>query len=627
MKNKTIALALCLMTLGYALPLFSQSPAYYLPINFKQAYEAGIRAPDGKPGKNYWQNRADYKIDVGLQPATRIVSGHETITYHNNSPDELPVLVFHLFPNLYKKGSARDFDIDHADASDGVIIEELNVNGRLLDPSPESAYVNYSDNNFTLILPEPLLPGNTLKIDMAWHYKLNENSHYREGVVGPNSFFVAYFFPRIAVYDDIDGWDTWKYSGTAEFYNDFGDFEVSVNVPENYFVWATGTWKNPDEHLKQKFLKRYTSAIGSDEITNIITKSDLPYSDVLSGSGEWLFEAENISDFAFGVSNNYLWDATSLEVDPKSGRRVNIYAAYNQKSDDFYEVCLIARKSIDFMSSHFPGIPYPYPKMTVFNGLSEMEFPMMVNDLSTANLSEAIKLTSHEIFHTYFPFYTGLNETKYAWMDEGLTSYGESLIATELDTVEYAGFYFMEAYKQYIGHDFDVPLFVNTEYLRGQPYYFNSYPKAATFFKMLHDILGDKVFKKSLHAFVDRWNGKHPTPYDLIFTFEDISGEDLSWFIRPWLFEYGYVDFELTNFESKNGSYQVTIEKVGHYPAPIDIKITYDDGSEEAIHKTAKIWKNGNKTYILEKKSDKKIIAVKLIDKLGLDADTSPDGF
>ncbi len=604
-----------------AISLHSQNPNYYLPINLKDAYEAGTRAANGAQGKNYWQNRADYQIEVSLQPESRLVSGKETITYQNNSPGELWQIVFHLFPNLYKKGSGRDFDIYPADASDGVAIKKLRFNRNEIDASPTGDYVKYIDNNLILYLTKPLYAGESCTIEIEWNYRLNKYSHYREGAVDKTTFFVAYFFPRIAVYDDIDGWNDWKYSGTAEFYNDFGNFDVTINVPKNFFVWATGDWKNPEKHLKQKFLNRYNSAMDSDEIINIITKVDLPYNNVLSGNKKWIFEATNVSDFAFGMSDHYLWDATSLEVDPASKRRVNIYAAYNQHSPDFYEVCEIARNSIEYMSFDFPGVPFPYPKMTVFNGLSEMEYPMMVNDLSSPTRSDAIKLTCHEILHTYFPFYTGLNETKYAWMDEGLTSYGESLIATALDSAGYAGFYFQENYLQYLGHDFDVPLFVNTEYLVGKPYYSNSYPKAATFFMMLHDLLGDKIFKQSIHAFVDRWNGKHPTPYDLIFTFEDVTGEDLSWFIKPWVFEFGYVDFELKDVKSEKGLLSVTIDKIGSYPAPIDIKIIYTDGSEDIVHKSAGIWKNGNETFVFEKESDKKILSVGLLNKLLLDAD------
>jgi len=599
--------------------LVSQNPAYYLPVNFKYAYEAGTRTADGIPGKNYWQNRADYKIDVALDPENRTVSGSETITYHNNSPNQLPQLIIHLYANLYKKGAARDFDIDPKDASDGVSITRLKVNGKELDPSPAGSDIEYIHHSFVLNLPETLSSGKSCTIEMEWSYRLNENSHFREGVVDNTSFFVAYFFPRVAVYDDIDGWDDWRYIGTAEFYNDFGDFDVSVSVPENYIVWATGECENPEAHLTQKYFNRYHAAMESDEITNIITIDDLPYNGVLQGNKTWNYNAENVSDFAFGVSDHYLWDGTSLEVDPETGRKVNIYAAYNPSSIDFYEVCAIARNSIEHMSFHFPGIPFPYPNMTVYNGLSEMEYPMMVNDLSNATRTATIKLTAHEIFHTYFPFYTGLNETKYAWMDEGLTSYGESIIATEFDSVNYAGFYFMDVYKSFLGHDYDVPLFVNTEYLKKPVYHSNSYPKAAIFFKMLHDLLGEELFMDCLHAFMDRWNGKHPTPYDFIFTFEDVSEKDLSWFIKPWLFEYGYVDFELMEFENKNGQLTATIAKIGHYPAPINLLITYDDGSEEVIHKTAEIWKDGIKSYIFELETEKKVEAVVLMNKLGVD--------
>jgi aminopeptidase N len=166
-----------------------------------------------------------------------------------------------------------------------------------------------------------------------------------------------------------------------------------------------------------------------------------------------------------------------------------------------------------------------------------------------------------------------------------------------------------------------MPLFVNSEYLSGEPYYSNSYPKAATFFKMLHDLLGDDVFMDCHHTFIDRWNGKHPTPYDFIFTFEDVSGEDLSWFIKPWVFEYGYVDFEVKSFEKIDDGISVNIEKVGHYPAPIDLLIIYDDGSEDIIHKNAGIWKSGNSSYTFEIKTRKQVKSVNLLDMLGIDAE------
>lgn len=614
---------------SFALKCFTQDSQYYMPLNFKNAYNAQTRSYDGNPGVKYWQNRADYRISVKLEPAERKISGNETILYQNNSPDQLNYLVFHLFPDLYKKGQARDFAIHPEDAHEGMTISEMKVNGVHVVKNNRGRLFTQKPTGFQLILPEPVKSGEKLEIDISWSYLLNEHSHYREGAVNKAAFFVAYFFPRIAVIDDIDGWNRWDYSGTAEFYNDFGNFDVTVEVPADYFVWATGEWQNPEQILQYEFLQKYILASGSDEVIRIVTEKDLPYKNVLKPGDyrRWKYKAQNVTDFAFGASDHYLWDAASLVVDSVTGRRVLVDAAYHPASGDFYRVAAIAREAIRLMSDYFPAIAFPYPKMTVFNGLSEMEYPMMVNDISLPDISETIKLTAHEIFHTYFPFYTGLNETKYAWMDEGITSYGESLIAKAMDSAAYRGFYFMDIYRDHAGHDFDVPLFVCSEYLRKPVYYYNSYPKAAAFFSILHGYLGDEKFLGALHEFVRRWKGKHPTPFDFIFTFEDYTGEDLAWLIRPWIFEYGYVDLALAGIMETEDHQVVMIEKIGHYPAPFEAMVVYEDGSGETFSNHAGVWREANRFYQLRLPLQKKIISVEMKNATGLDADLSNNVF
>ena len=246
----------------------------YMPVNIRKAYENGTRSFDGKPGPNYWQNGADYNIQVEFDPETRQLSGSEKITYYNNSPDLLTEIVFHLFPNLYKKGNIRDFEIELADESDGVTITAMALNGKKIDPSPDNKSLEYTHSSLKLSLQDPLPSGNKLKLNLSWHYVLNENSHMRTGVVDNSSAFIAYFFPRIAVYDDIDGWNDFKYMGTTEFYNDFGNFEVSVTVPQNFIVWATGTLENPEQVLSHKYLNRYREALTSDNVIHIVDSTE-----------------------------------------------------------------------------------------------------------------------------------------------------------------------------------------------------------------------------------------------------------------------------------------------------------------------------------------------------------------
>lgn len=623
--KRMFALITLLWLTGAVIP---QNTDYYLPINFKKAYLAETRDWKGKPGKNYWQNRADYKINIEVFPDLAKVAGNEQITYFNNSTDTLNYLVFHLFPNVYKKGVARDFDIDYNDENDGVAIGHIAVNGRTYTNPAQNHFVRIDGGNMILFLQEDLLPGKNLSLDLNWEYQLNRNSHYREGVVDETTFFIAYFFPRIAVYDDVDGWNNWEYKGTTEFYNDFGSFDVEITAPGEYFVWATGLWQNPEMLLNSSYLELYQASFASDEVIQIIKPGDIPYNNKVLKKSEkntWKFVAENVTDFAFGMSDHYLWDALSLEVEPETGRRVSVNAAYNHNSEDFHQVAQIAREAIALMSDYFPAIPFPYPKMTVFNGLSEMEYPMMVNDLSMPNYTEAVKLTVHEIFHSYYPFLTGLNENKYAWMDEGITSFGESLLVSKMLPGEKLDYYFLKTYKPFIGNDLDLPLFAISEYLKGPVYYSNSYPKAATFFMILMDYLGEDQFKKCLREFTQRWRGGHPTPFDLIFTFEDVSGENLSWLIKPWLFDYGYIDFSLIEIKKANDNMVARIEKTGHYPAPVELRVVYDDNTFDVFHENAGIWKKGNVFYEIAFPARKKAKVLELQDCTGLDADSSGD--
>jgi len=417
-------LQICLLFAGLGVV---QSQDLFMPLNIKSAYINGTRSMDGFPGVKYWQNRADYRIEVEFEPVNGTISGNEEITYYNNSPDQLTELIIHLFPNIYKKGNAREFEVDPDDESNGVSIYQILIDGKNIHLREQTEYIH---NDIRLNLPLPLGPDEQIQITIDWQYTVNKNSHMRTGRVDSTSYFIAYFFPRIAVYDDIDGWNILKYSGRSEFYNDFGNFELSVTVPQHYLVWATGMLQNPEEVLMQKYQQRLQTALNSDKIIHIIDSTESQKGNItaIKDKNIWRFMAENVSDVAFAVSDHYLWDASSLVVDKNSGRRVLIDAAYNKYSRDFYQVAKIAREAIDFMSNRIPGVPFPYPNETVFNGLDEMEYPMMVNNISVSDPGYLIKLTSHEIFHSYFPFYMGINETKYAWMDEGWASFGDYLI-------------------------------------------------------------------------------------------------------------------------------------------------------------------------------------------------------
>jgi hypothetical protein len=307
-----------------------------------------------------------------------------------------------------------------------------------------------------------------------------------------------------------------------------------------------------------------------------------------------------------------LWDATSLVVDSSTGRRVLVDAAYNDSSADFYEVAGIARASIEIMSNEMPGVPFPYPNMTVFNGPDEMEYPMMVNDHSEDDRQWLIELTSHEIFHTYFPFYMGINETKYAWMDEGWATYGHTVIVNELYQDEPTYIYAMDLYQPDAGSYVDVPIYAGSDFTKRPAYLYNSYTKAAFFYYMLADLLGQEKFTEALHEYMRRWNGKHPTPYDFFFSVNDVTGQDLSWLYQPWFFEYGYADLAIGNVSRGGDSYRVAIERVGRQPVPVRLRIIYTDGSIEEWREPASVWREGNRIHTIELRTEQEIREIEL---------------
>lgn len=623
---KSSALVAVLITIS--INCISQPNDVFIPINIQKAFTGKTRSSDGKPGMIYWQNRADYIIDVTLNPKTLLITGKETITYTNNSPDSLYHLIFHLFPNMYKKGNMRDSDIDPSDESEGMVIDKIKVNGFELTEKQKRELMTTEHTLLRLKLLSVLLPDKQIVIDILWHYTLNRGSHIRTGAVDSTSFFVAYFFPRIAVYDDIDGWNYYKYTNDQEFYNDYGSFDVTISMPQNYVVWATGMLKNPEEVLNEKYLNRFRAASQSNLIMSIIDSTDLKLNDFTKPNNvnKWKYKADNVTDFAFGTSNHYLWDAASIVADKKAGKKVLLDVAYNKNSYDFYKVISIGRQSIELMSNTFPAFAFPYPKFTVFNGLSEMEYPMMANNRSLDDSHGTIDLTAHELFHSYFPFYCGFNEVKYAWMDEGLTSFATYLFVKEMDP-KFAKICLVDGYQPDMGTNVDLPIFTNSSSLRRPVYEYLSYPKSALFFLFLNDILGDEVFKQAIQEFIVRWNGKHPLPYDLFNTISNVSRQDINWFIKPWIFEFGYVDLKINEIVEKNEKYVINIERLGNYPSPIDLKIIYQDGQTEIIHHSAAVWKNTATNFVIEKSLYKRILKVELLDEHGIDINFTNNSF
>ncbi|WP_428330622.1 M1 family metallopeptidase [Mucilaginibacter sp.] len=587
-----------------------------IPVNLQATYTKGTRTINGAPGKNYWQNYADYTINVNFDPQSLLLQGTVSVDYTNNSPDDLSEIDFKLYPNIYKKGSVRNMPVLPADITDGVQIKKMSINTQDQDASAWTI----DGTNMTVKLSSPLASKQKIHFDITYAYTINKISHIRTGQVDPSSFFIAYFFPRIAVYDDIDGWNQNHYRGSEEFYNDFCHFNLAVTVPGNYKVWSTGTLKNTSEVYSPQIVQRINAAALSDKVTDIIAESDIKAGNITPNNptNTWKFEADTVTDMAFATSDHYIWKASSLVVDPKTGRRTRVDAVFNPQHKTYFNVINYARKTVEAMSYQFPKWPYPYPHETVFDGLDQMEYPMMVNDNPVEKSDDDIELTDHEIFHTMFPFYMGVNETKYGWMDEGWATIGEWVISPIIDP-SVKDTFGVEEYATSAGKEEDQPITALTTQLAGISFFTDSYPKPGMGYLYVRDMLGDELFTKALHNYIAQWHGKHPMPYDFFNCMNAGAGINMNWFWKSWFFDNGIPDLGITKVSNVKNQYTIVITSEGTKPVPIDLIITYKDGSTQTYHQSVACWAKGNKTFTVN------LTAKKKITKLVLGGTYDPD--
>ncbi|TAN00580.1 MAG: peptidase [Chitinophagaceae bacterium] len=601
-----------------SIQVFAQ-PSLPVPTNIQKAYDKGTRDPDGMPGPNYWQNTANYDIHINFSPETRLVSGAENIDYTNNSPDTLKAIWFKVDMNLYKKGDARNSIIQPQDVSAGIQISKLMIDSVIYDPG--AALIRGTN---MIVRIKPLMPHQHIHFNIDWSYALNETSHIRTGEVEKGSYFIAYFFPRIAVFDDIDGWNRFAYNGEQEFYNDFCNFNVNISVPKNYVVWATGNLDNVKDVLSPEYVQRIKEAEQNDAVINIIDTNNLKQGNITANNpvNTWHFTADDVTEFVFATSDKYVWKSTSLAVDPETGRRTRVDAVFDPRHKDYDEVIDFARETVQAMSYIFPAWPYPYPHETIYDGLDQMEYPMMVNDNPLEDRASSIELTDHEIFHTMFPFYMGTNETKYAWMDEGWATIGEWLISPIIDST-LVDDYGMEPYDQAAGSENDIPIMVVSTNQYGESYFLNSYPKPAMGYLYVKDRLGDSLFTKALHHYMEAWHGKHPMPLDFFNCMNVGAGKNMNWFWKKWFYDNGYPDLAIDKVTKRGKNYTVLVESKGDKPTPVDLTFTFDDETTQKLHRSIAVWEKGNKTVELTLKSDKKLKEVKLGSTYDADTDSS----
>ena len=596
---------------GYASQLEAQS--LYTPRNVLAAYKKGTRSSDGNPGKNYWQNKASYDISMTVFPPGRNITGRETIAYTNNSPDSLREIRIKLIQDIHRPGALRDSDADSTYLTSGLHIDTFRVNGAI------RVWEENKDEHTTQAfrLSTPLGPGQTILLGFSWHYLLSLLSG-REGMVDSTTFFLAYFYPAIAVYDDQTGWDYIHFNDLQEFYGDFNDYKCHIRAPRDYLVWSTGTLQNPDEVLAPVYAKRLSRSCHADEVVHIVTAADLLKKHITTDKDTvtWVWDAKNVSDMAFGVSDHFVWDGSSVLVDSAEQRRASVQCAYNDSAAHFREAVDFGRYAVSWFSYQWPGKAYPYAAMTIFQGSSDMEYPMMVNTEATYNKNLSRFLIDHEIAHTYFPFYMGINESRYAFMDEGWASALELLIGRSYKSREESdGLFKQWRVNQWIYNtvaEADLPIVVPSSVLQNPAYGNNAYGKPALAYLALKDLLGDRLFKRCLLAFMGHWNGKHPIPWDFFYSFNREAGRSLDWFWNNWFFSHCYIDLSLQQVRATGEGYLFSVRNLGGLAIPMDLELRWKNGQVQVIHYSPGIWEKDPRAVVISVPASKALTSARL---------------
>jgi len=586
----------------------------HVPRDVQVAYDKGTRSRDGRPGPNYWQNHAAHTIRITVTPPDKRIHGEQEIVYTNNSPDTLDHLLFRMYMNSHQAEAMRDKPYPTDFLNQGISVEQFSIDGEAVNWDGNGglyAGLNIAGSTVHGIkLTNPLPPHGSVRIQMRWHYDLTRDGGWKEGATDETSYFLAYFFPRVTNYSDYGGWDISPFTTGREFNNDFADFSVEVDAPRDFVVWATGELKNPRDVLQRKIANRLEAAQTSDKVSTISEVADVQAGKVTARSDRltWKWQASQVPDFAIAVSNHYRWEAASVVVDPATGRRIGVQAAYPDSATDFKPMVEFGRSAMAFASAKYPGVPYPWPKTTIILGSADEEYPMMVNDSSNVGTSMAGLLpenqftgfvATHEILHSWFPFYMGINEKRYPFMDEGWTTAFEYMRNVEVLGKENADKLFKDFRVNRTGWTApisgnELPIITPHDSLYGQSpvFGFNQYGKAALGYLALRDLMGDTAFKTALHEFMSRWHGKRPLPWDMFNTFNGVGVDNHSWFFNNWFFGYNYMDLGVGEVHSGGGQHVIEIHNKGGMAIPFDLLVTYADSTSERVHLTPAVWKD-----------------------------------
>jgi len=585
--------------------------------NFMNNLGTATRNADGSPGKNYWQNKPDYTIRASLDEESGMLTGNETITYTNNSPDNLDYLWLQMDQNIMRKDSravTTNYPVNTPrEITEGYILKSVKIqyDGNILN-----AEYMISDTRMQIRLPHSLRRNDgIIKILIEYSYLIPEKGTGRNGRMKSQNgmiYDMAQWFPRMCVYDDVIGWNTLPYLGMGEFYCEYGNFDYYVTVPANQIVVGSGELVNPDEVLTRQERERLSKASKSNKTVIIRSEKDLtnPASRPVNKKKlTWHFKMKNSRDVAWSSSKAFIWDAAKLDL--PSGRKamaMSVYPVESVGDSAWGRSTEYLKHSVEEFSKKWFEFPYPVA-INVAGPVGGMEYPALAFCHWRAKGKSLYGLTAHEIGHTWFPMIVGSNERQYAWMDEGFNTFIDIYAADNFNNGEFApkrdgeyapggGNPSQEFVKYFKDKNFP-PILTYADDVQGQYRHPSQYYKPALGLVILREyVLGNKIFDNAFKTYLKQWAFKHPQPEDFFRTMNSAAGEDLNyfwkgWFVHNWKIDQAIESVKYIGNDTTKGVI-ISIRNNEKLPMPVVAEITQNNGKVKRLKFPVEIWHNGS---------------------------------
>lgn len=558
------------------------------------------RTASGKPGPQYWQNHADYEITANLDDEAHTLTGTVTITYTNNSPEELDFIWLQMEQNRFTETSRGTLTTPiggnrySGDVYGGYLITNLQseVSGKT------SSEHTITDTRMQVMLAKPLeANGGQATISMNFKFKIPELGMDRMGRLERKDgtvYSLAQWYPKVAVFDDVNGWNILPYLGAGEFYLEYGNFDYKITAPYDHIVVGSGKLMNPKEVLTETQIKRLEKAAGSDETVFILKPEEVGKSSsrpTKEGTLTWHFQMEDTRDVAFASSKSFIWDAAKINL--PSGNKCMAQSVYSKESmgeEAWGRSTEYTKASIEFYSKTY--FEYPYSNaINVASHVGGMEYPGIVFCGWKAKGAGLWGVTDHEFGHIWFPMLVGSNERKFAWMDEGFNSFINHYSTQNFNNGEYASRINMNGIVNYMTSKEREPINTYPDLVNLRHLGYTGYYKPAMGMILLREyILGPERFDRAFKSYIDTWVYKHPQPSDFFNHMENVAGEELSWFWKGWFYSNDKIDIAVDGVKSTENGYILSVSNQGKLPLPVVLEVSYTDGSAETLTLPVEIW-------------------------------------